>query len=94
MTLQEGILLGGVTIVMLGAHHHHVDAAKVKAVPTDHARNISLGACSQPWPVMSRCWHGKSIDIWDIALASRIVALFTSAHGDKIAYSESFESLS
>ena len=41
MIVQKGPLLGGVPVIMLRAHHHDVDAPKVKAIPLAQMRAIN-----------------------------------------------------
>ena len=40
---KKGVLFGGVSVVVLCAHHHNVNGAKVKAIPA--MNNSYLGEC-------------------------------------------------
>lgn len=42
MSFQESVLLGSIAVVMFSAHHHHMDAAKVKSIPTKKNMNFDL----------------------------------------------------
>ena len=41
---QEGMLLGGVLEIVFSAHHHHMNAAKVKSIPIGGGQ-LTGGGC-------------------------------------------------
>ena len=82
MVVKKGPLPGRIAVVMLSAHHHHMDRAKVKSIPImvtnlliKLSHTYKFATCNLPRLVWSRPRHSKSIDVGNVTLPTRVMTL-------------------
>ena len=81
MVIEESPLCWSAPVIMFSTHHHHMDTAIVKPIPylTMDFFFLYASKCDKslnsPRLIWSRPWHGKAINVGNIALSTRVMTL-------------------